>query len=120
LPQPLADQAEQKFGAEPIADFDQGSLQDFPFTGYIGTAQWVQAHPKTVAAFLKALTEGQQTADTRRAVAEKAMAHYPGLATFVADSMAFDSYPLTMDIPQLQRVPNEMFQFGLTDGLKAP
>ncbi|HUN34450.1 MAG TPA: ABC transporter substrate-binding protein [Trebonia sp.] len=120
LPEPFGTIAEQTYGAEELADFDSGATKNFPFTGYIGTAQWVQAHPKTVAAFLKALDEGQQTADTRRAIAEKAMAYYTGLPKMVADSMAFDSYPLTMDIPQLQRVPDEMFQFGLTDGLKAP
>jgi NitT/TauT family transport system substrate-binding protein len=120
LPEPFGTMAEQSFGAEELADFDSGATKDFPFTGYIGTAQWVQAHPKTVAAFIKALAEGQQTADSQRAVAEKAMARYTGLSPVVADSMAFDSYPLTMDIPQLQRVPDEMFQFGLTDGLKAP
>jgi NitT/TauT family transport system substrate-binding protein len=120
LPEPFGTIAEQTYGAEELADFDSGATKDFPFTGYIGTEQWVQAHPKTVAAFLKALTEGQETADSRRAIAEKAMAHYTGLSKLVADSMAFDSYPLSMDIPQLQRVPDEMFQFGLTDGLKAP
>jgi NitT/TauT family transport system substrate-binding protein len=120
LPEPFGTIAEQTYGAQELADFDSGATQNFPFTGYIGTAQWVGAHPKTVAAFLAALTEGQETADTRRAIAEKAMARYTGLPKIVADSMAFDSYPLTMDIPQLQRVPDEMFQFGLTDGLKAP
>ncbi len=120
LPEPFGTMAEQAYGAEELADFDSGATKNFPFTGYIGTAKWIAAHPKTVAAFLKALTEGQQTADTRRAIAEKAMAHYTGLSAVVADSMAFDSYPLAMDIPQLQRVPDEMFQFGLTDGLKAP
>jgi NitT/TauT family transport system substrate-binding protein len=120
LPEPFGTIAEQTYGAEELADFDSGATKDFPFTGYIGTAHWVQSHPKTVAAFLKALNEGQETADARRAIAQKAMAHYTGLPTIIADSMAFDSYPLTMDIPQLQRVPDEMFQFGLTDGLKAP
>ncbi|HTU74192.1 MAG TPA: ABC transporter substrate-binding protein [Trebonia sp.] len=120
LPEPFGTIAEQTYGAEELADFDSGATENFPFTGYIGTAQWVKAHPRTVAAFLKALTKGQETADTQRAIAEKAMAHYTGLARKVADSMAFDSYPLTMDIPQLQRVPDEMFQFGLTDGRATP
>src|SRR5579862_8224011 len=52
LPQPLGEATEQRYGAMPLADFDQGSLQDFPFTGYLGSTQWVRAHPDTVAAFL--------------------------------------------------------------------
>jgi hypothetical protein len=41
-------------GAVPLADFDQGSMQNFPFTGYIGTTQWVRTHSSAVAAFLRA------------------------------------------------------------------
>ena len=94
LPQPLGEIAEQRYGAVPLADFDQGSLQDFPFTGYIGTTQWVRTHPDTVAAFLRALTEGQQLADTDRAAVETAMEQYTGISPLVADTMAIDSYPL--------------------------
>jgi ABC-type nitrate/sulfonate/bicarbonate transport system substrate-binding protein len=120
LPQPLGEIAEQQVGAVPLADFDQGSMQDFPFTGYIGTTQWVRAHPGTVAAFLRALGEGQELADTDRGAVEAAMEKYTGIPPLVADTMAIDSYPLEMDVPQLQRVPDSMFQYGLTPGAKSP
>jgi hypothetical protein len=38
----------------------------------------------------------------------------------IAALMTINSYPLTMDIPTLQRVSNSMFQFNLEPGLKAP
>jgi NitT/TauT family transport system substrate-binding protein len=114
LPQPLAEIAEQEYGAVPIADFDQGSVQDFPFTGYMGTTKWVKAHPDTVAAFLRALEEGQQLADTNRSAVEAAMEKYTGITPIIADTMAIDTYPLEMDVPQLQRVADSMFEFGLT------
>jgi NitT/TauT family transport system substrate-binding protein len=120
LPQPLGEIAEQQLGATPIADFDQGSLQNFPFTGYIGTAQWVKSHPKTMAAFLKALNEGQQLADTDRQAVEAAMEEFTGIKPIVAATMAIDSYPLEMDVPQLQRVADSMYEFGLTPGAKGP
>jgi NitT/TauT family transport system substrate-binding protein len=120
LPQPLGEIAEQQLGATPIADFDQGTLQNFPFTGYIGTAGWVKSRPNTVAAFLKALTEGQQLADTDRHAVETAMERYTGIKPIVAATMAVDSYPLEMDVPQLQRVADSMYEFGLTPGAKAP
>jgi NitT/TauT family transport system substrate-binding protein len=120
LPQPLGEIAEQQVGAVPLADFDQGSMEDFPFTGYIGSTAWVRAHPGTVAAFLRALGEGQQLADTDRAAVESAMKKYTGIPPLVADTMAIDSYPLEMDVPQLQRVPDSMFQYGLTPGVKSP
>jgi NitT/TauT family transport system substrate-binding protein len=119
LPEPLGTIAEQELGAVPLADFDQGSMQNFPFTGYIGATQWVRAHPGTVAAFLRALAEGQELADTDRAAVESAMEKYTGITPLVADNMSIDSYPLTMDLPELQRVPDSMFQYGLTGGAKS-
>jgi len=120
LPQPIGEAAEQRYGALPVADFDQGSLQDFPFTGYLGNTQWVDTHPDTVAAFLRALSEGQQLADTDRAAVESAMERYTAVPPVIADTMAIDSYPLEMDVPQLQRVADSMYEFGLTPGAKAP
>jgi len=120
LPQPLGAMAEQQLGATPLADFDQGSLQNFPFTGYIGTTQWVKSHPNTMAAFLKALSEGQQLADTDRPVVEAALEQYIGIKPIVAATMAIDSYPLSLDVPQLQRVADSMYEFGLTAGAKSP
>ena len=120
LPQPLAETAEQQYGAVPIADFDQGSVQNFPFTGYIGTAQWVKTHPNTVAAFLRALDQGQQLADTDRSAVESAIEKYMGVGQMIADTMAIDAYPLEMDVPQLQRVADSMFEFGLTGHAAVP
>jgi NitT/TauT family transport system substrate-binding protein len=120
LPQPLGEIAEQQVGAVPIADFDQGSLENFPFTGYIGSTQWVKSHPNTVAAFLRALNEGQQLADTDRQAVEQAMEKYAGISPMVAATMAIDNYPLEIDVPQLQRVADSMYEFGLTPGAKAP
>jgi NitT/TauT family transport system substrate-binding protein len=114
LPQPLGEQAEQQIGAVPIADFDQGALQNYPFTGYIGGSQWVQSHPKTVAAFLRALIKGQQLADTDRSAVEQALEKEVNVPPIIAATMSLDSYPLEMDVPQLQRVANTMFEFGLT------
>lgn len=120
LPQPLGETAEQQYGALPLADFDQGSLQDFPLTGYLGSTQWVRANPDTVAAFLRALSAGQELADTDRAAVENAMERYTGIPPVVADTMAIDSYPLEMDVPQLQRVADSIYSCGLTPGAKAP
>ncbi len=42
--------------------------------------------------------------------------------TSSADATAapVDTYPLTMSVPQLQRVPDDMFEYGLTPRLKKP
>ena len=120
LPQPFATMAQQRYGAVQVADFDQGSVRDFPFTGYLGTAGWVRTHPNTVAAFDRALAAAQQVADTNREALETAMEQYAGLRPIIAATMPYDAYPLNLAGAQLQRVANAMFEFGLTPRLKKP
>lgn len=120
LPQPFATMAQQEYGAVQLADFDQGPVQNFPVTGYIGAANWVRTHPDTVADFTRALEEAQEVADTNREALEKAMEQYTGLRPVIADTMPYDSYPVQMAGAALQRVSNAMFEYGLTPGLKQP
>ncbi len=42
------------------------------------------------------------------------------ISRLVSDTMALDEYPLAIDVPQLQRVANSMFEFGLTPRARAP
>jgi NitT/TauT family transport system substrate-binding protein len=115
LPEPFATMAKEQLGAVQLADFDQGSLQNFPIGCYIGTAQWVRTHPNTVAAFLRALQKGQQVADSDRAAVEQALEKNttPPTPPVFADVMTIDTYPLTMDLPRMQRVANAMLEFGI-------
>jgi NitT/TauT family transport system substrate-binding protein len=111
LPEPFGTMAQQGFGAVQLADLDQGALTNFPIGCYIGTAKWVQAHPNTVAAFLRALREGQQKADTNRSAVEQALEKNTGVPSIIADTMTINNYPLFMDIPEMQRVADAMYEF---------
>jgi NitT/TauT family transport system substrate-binding protein len=114
LPEPLGTQAEQEYGAVQLADFDQGSVQDWPVGTVVGSTPWVQSHPNTVAAFLRAVQEGQQLADTDRAAVEQALVKNKVAPTAeVAATMTINSYPLVMDVPQMQRVSDAMYEFGV-------
>jgi NitT/TauT family transport system substrate-binding protein len=114
LPEPLGTEAEQEYGATPLADFDQGALQDFPIGTIAGNTTWVQSHPNTVAAFLRALQQGQQVADTNRAAVEQALLKNGVVpSALIAASMTLPTYPLVMDVPEMQRVPDAMYEFGL-------
>jgi NitT/TauT family transport system substrate-binding protein len=128
LPEPFATNAEQQFGAVKIADFDSGSLQNFPIGTYVGTTQWVQSHPNTIAAFLHAVQEGQQVADVNRSQVESSLVKNTLLpnqiplsaASQIAALMTINTYPLTMDVATMQRVSNAMFVFGLEPGFPKP
>ena len=113
LPEPFGTEAQQEYGAVQLADFNQGSLQNFPIGTVAGSASWVQSHPNTVAAFLRAYQEGQQVADTNRAAVEQALVTHTGVTKEIAATMTLDTYPLVMDVPVMQRVADAMYEFGV-------
>ena len=118
MPEPFATSAEQNFGAVPLADLNQGATQNFPIQGYVATRSWVRSNPHTLKAFLTALSQGQEIADTSRSAVEQAMEALNGppngqVPPLVAAVMAINIYPTAIDKVRLQRVPDVMFQFGL-------
>jgi len=118
MPEPFATAAAQKYGAVVLADLNQGATQSFPIQGYVATRSWVHAHPNTLKAFLAAIEQGQEIADTSRAAVEQAMETLNGpmngqVPPIVAAVMALNIYPIGIDVARLQRVPDVMAQFGL-------
>jgi NitT/TauT family transport system substrate-binding protein len=111
LPEPFATMAEESFGAVALTDLDQGATLDFPVLGYVATKPWATSHPNTLRAFLTALGQGQQIADTNRGEVEAAMEALTGTMPIIASVMAFNSYPVGVDKIRLQRVPDVMLQF---------
>jgi NitT/TauT family transport system substrate-binding protein len=120
MPEPFASDAEQADGSVPLVDLNQGATEAFPVAGYVVTKQWAQKNPHTLAAFYKALEEGQQIADSSRAAVEIAMENVPapyGVSDLTASVMALDNYPVStgpvgsVDRDRLQRVVNVMQQF---------
>ena len=118
LPEPFASQAEQQYGAVPLADLNQGATTDFPVEGYVVTKQWAAQNPNTLKRFLAALEIGQEIADTDRAAVEQAFEAIKGpqngeVTAGIAAVMSLDTYPVGIDATRIQRVANVMYQFGL-------
>jgi NitT/TauT family transport system substrate-binding protein len=120
MPEPFASGGEEATGIVPLVDLNQGATTSFPVEGYVVTKQWAEKYPHTLAAFYKALEEGQQIADTSRAAVEQAMTDIPapfGVSKQTAAILALDSYPVsngpvgTVDKVRLQRVVDVMQQF---------
>jgi len=81
---------------------------------------WAKKYPHTLTAFLDALKQGQQIADNSRTAVEQAMEKLPKPYTVppaIASVMSLETYPLNVapniDLPRVQRVANEMFQFHM-------
>lgn len=118
LPEPFASQAEQKYGAVPLADLNQGATNNFPIEGYVVTKTWAQQNPNTLKRFLAALEIGQEVSDTDRAAVEQAFESLNGpqngqVTKGIAAVMALDTYPIGIDQTRLQRVADVMYQFGV-------
>jgi len=118
MPEPFASQAEQQYGAVPLADLNQGATSDFPVEGYVVTKQWAQKYPNTLKRFLAALELGQEISDTDRPGVEQAFEALNGpqngqVSPGIAAVMALDTYPIGIDATRIQRVADVMFQFGL-------
>jgi NitT/TauT family transport system substrate-binding protein len=119
MPEPFATAAEQQYGAVELADLNQGATEQFPIQGYVVTKSWAERNPATLKAFVSALSQGQELADTSRHSVEQAMEAINGgpmngeIPPIVASVMAVNIYPTAIDKVRIQRVADVMFQFGL-------
>jgi NitT/TauT family transport system substrate-binding protein len=118
MPEPFASQAEQEYGAVPLADLNQGATTDFPIEGYVVTKQWAAQNPNTLKRFLAALEIGQEISDSDRGAVEQAFEAIKGpqngqVSPAIAAVMALDNYPIGVDATRIQRVADVMYQFGV-------
>lgn len=117
LAEPFVSIAEEAVGVTELTNMDQGASEAFPIQGYTVTKEFAARYPNTLAAFKRALEQGQDIADTSRGAAEQATAAFKatdGVSPQIAAVITFESYPLgRVDIVRLQRVADDMHQFGL-------
>jgi NitT/TauT family transport system substrate-binding protein len=113
VPEPFLTGAEEQVGALPIYDLDQGATEGLPIVGYAVTGTWEQKYPATAAAFRAALERGQLSADSNRAAVEQAVEQFLGVPPVTAADMALPEFPVGVDKVRLQRIGDDMRQFGL-------
>lgn len=112
-PEPFVSGGEAAVGLQELADLDQGATQDFPIQGYAVTAKWAKQYPDTMKAFTRALSQGQEIADTDRAAVERVLQKYLGIDKQSAAFISLPAFPLGVDSVRLQRVVSSMKRFGL-------
>ena len=114
LSEPYITVAQEEYGDQVLADLDQGDTSNFPIDGYVATQAWAQKYPKTAAAFVRAIEEGQQIANGDAPAVQAAMARYDNLPRDVTAAMVLSSYPIgPVDETRIQRVAAAMLQFGM-------
>ena len=114
LSEPYVTIAEEDYGDQELVDLDRGATQNFPIDGYVATQAWAEKYPKTAAAFVRAIKEGQAIADTQPRIVQAAMAKSDDLPARVTAVMALPGFPTgPVDVQNIQRVANVMLEFGV-------
>jgi NitT/TauT family transport system substrate-binding protein len=120
LPEPFGSMDAMQYGLQEVADLDQGATTSFPVGWYVVTKEWAKKYPRTLTAFLDALQQGQEIADTDRSAVEQAMEKLPkpyGVPPAIAAVMSLENYPLSVapdiDLSRVQRVADAMYQFHM-------
>jgi len=120
LPEPFGSADAMQYGLQEVADLDQGATTNFPVGWYVVTKAWAKKYPRTLTAFLDALQQGQEIADTDRSAVELAMEKLPkpyAVPPAIAAVMSLESYPLSVapdiDLSRVQRVADAMYQFHM-------
>lgn len=114
LAEPYVTIAEENYGDHELVDLDQGAMQNFPVDGYVATQAWADKNPRTAAAFVRAIQEGQEIANTDPERARAAIGKSDGLSGEVTDVMALPGYPLgPVSEERIQREAAAMLEFGI-------
>jgi NitT/TauT family transport system substrate-binding protein len=113
VPEPYVTDGEEAYGVQELADMDQGATENFPLQGYAVTSVWARENPGTLDAFVQALIQGQELADTDRTAVEKAAETYLDVKPETAALISLPDYPLSVTASELDRVEQAMANFGL-------
>ena len=113
LAEPYVTIAGEQYGDEILADLDQGATTNFPIDGYVATQAWAQRYPKTAAAFVRAIEEGQTIAVSDATAARTAIGKADQLPPMVTGVMALPDFPVgPVDDKRIQREATVMLEFG--------
>jgi NitT/TauT family transport system substrate-binding protein len=113
---------ETSIGAHELMDLMTGPMANFPVIGWTTTAWEEQHYPKTVAAFQRAIEEGQQAAAASPALVRQILPeNIKTLTPKIANIMALQTYQTTLSETSMQRVATIMEQFSvLPAGFSVP
>jgi NitT/TauT family transport system substrate-binding protein len=111
-PEPFLTQSAKVAGAYPVIDAASGSTQAFPLTGFGSTAKWVEAHPKTMLAFQRAMLNATRAAVDRARI-EPLVVRNAKVDQDIASLMVMPAFGSTLDARRIQRVPDLLQQLGV-------
>ncbi|MFC4913755.1 ABC transporter substrate-binding protein [Actinomadura gamaensis] len=98
-------------GGHLLADLVTGPTEDFPISGWGGTSKFADKHPKTVAAFQRAINRALKVAADRGEVT-RVIPTYTQIPAGTAGKISLGAYPTGLDAAKLQKVAALMKEYG--------
>jgi NitT/TauT family transport system substrate-binding protein len=111
--EPFLTTAEAAAGDRVLVDMTTGALSDFPITCWVTSAPFAQQHPKTVAAFQRAMASALQVAATNPSYVRSELPKLiPAMKPTIANVINLPTYNTTLSLTRLERVADVMEQVG--------
>ncbi|MGV9779542.1 ABC transporter substrate-binding protein [Streptosporangium sp. NPDC003464] len=114
MTEPYISAAKKELSARVLVDTLTGPTEGLPLDGWAASADWTAKHPKTAAAFQRALGRAQKLAASDRAELDRVIPAYTRIPADVAAEMTLGTFSTSLDAARVQRVADLMSEFGLT------
>ncbi|MEU9837121.1 ABC transporter substrate-binding protein [Streptosporangium sp. NPDC048047] len=99
-------------GARKLWDVMSGPTEGFPIAGWGVSEQFAAKHPKTIAAFQRALAKAQHLAAADRGVVTAILPTYTKIGPETAKLITLGTFPTSIATRRLQRVADTMRDYG--------
>ena len=113
--EPVATLARETLGAMLVIDSYVGSMEGFPVAGYQASAEFVEANPRTVAAFQRALAAAVERIAEDPELVPRIAPEFTNLEPELASQVALPDFRARLDAADLGRVHDFLLEFGLLE-----
>jgi NitT/TauT family transport system substrate-binding protein len=109
--EPLIIEAETQLGAQEVLDSCSGVTANLPLTGYFSTALFARQHAAALQAFRAALVTAQSDSEQRSNVQSVLRGEH--MTSLYADLVNLGQYPSFLNVGQVQRIADLMYDSGM-------
>jgi NitT/TauT family transport system substrate-binding protein len=109
--EPLIIEAETQLGAQEVLDSCSGVTANLPLSGYFSTSSFASEHPAALDAFRDALVTAQSDSGQRSNVQSVLRGEH--MTALYADLVNLGQYPSFLNVGQVQRIADLMYDSGM-------
>ncbi len=113
--EPVATLARDSPGAVLVVDSYVAEMEAFPVAGYQATATFVDANPRTVAAFRRAMERAVARIAEDERVARDLAPDFTGLDAELAQRVVMPEFRATLEVNDLERVQEQLLALGMLE-----